>query len=92
MNALEMSPESNSCVCLPGVMTNPKFSIKIVQIVCSTHFLLIKIMELKKKTQQEIRNINGTKTNGIKFIMLSLIAISLLQIYFNVILLISKLE
>lgn len=49
LNALEMCSESISCVCMPGTMMNPKFSRRIIQIISSNHFLLVKIMVLKKK-------------------------------------------
>lgn len=49
LNALEMCSESISSVCMPGTMMNPKFSMKIIEIISNTHFLLVKIMVLKKK-------------------------------------------
>lgn len=49
LNALEMCSESIGCVCTPGTMRDPKFSVKIIQIISSTHSLLVKIMVLKKK-------------------------------------------
>lgn len=55
---------SAGCVCVPGM--KPKFSMKIILIVSSTHFLLINITVLKKNKKhfQEIANINGTNLMG----------------------------
>lgn len=65
LNALEMCSESISCVCMPGTMMNPKFSMKIIQIISNTHFPLVKIMVLRKKNHfEQVQNINGTKLMG----------------------------
>lgn len=65
MNALEMSSESISCVCIQRTMTNPKFGMKIIQIVSSTHFVPKKIIVLKeKKSISRNGNINGIEITG----------------------------
>lgn len=66
-SALEMSSESISCVCMKGTTTNHMFSMKIIQIISSTHFVLIEIMLLKeKKSLSRNVNINSNEIRGSK--------------------------